>query len=179
LAGDFAHGQGGLPVNQGAAHEGLAGHVGRHELTQHLGVAWGPVVNGLADIEGIDAEVRELGTGKSRKSVLEDELRISPVEVAARLPINDGIDAVRRTLDQCWFDEAGCEQGLSCLTEYTKEYDERNGVFQQKPKHNWASHGADAFRTLAVLHAGHGGVDTAKGRDRYITRRKPPSWMTA
>jgi hypothetical protein len=126
-----------------------------------------------------DAEVRELGTGKSRKSVLEDELRISPVEVAARLPINDGIDAVRRTLDQCWFDEAGCEQGLSCLTEYTKEFDERNGVFQQKPKHNWASHGADAFRTLAVLHAGHGGVDTAKGRDRYITRRKPPSWMTA
>ena len=27
----------------------------RHELTRRLGVAWGPVTNGLADIEGVDA----------------------------------------------------------------------------------------------------------------------------
>jgi len=124
-----------------------------------------------------DVDVRELGTGKSRKEVLEDELRIQPVEVAPRLPVNDGINAVRRLLPQCWFDETGCEQGLSCLMEYTKVFDERQGVFQQKPLHNWASHGADAFRTMATLHPGHGPVLTAQGRDRYQIKRARGSWM--
>jgi conjugative relaxase-like TrwC/TraI family protein len=44
----------------------------RHELTQRLGVEWGPVVNGLADIEGIDAEVRELFS--KRRSAIEDRM---------------------------------------------------------------------------------------------------------
>ena len=124
-----------------------------------------------------DVEVRELGTGRSRKEVLEDELRISPVDVAPRLPLGDGIEAVRRFLAQCWFDEEGCEQGLNCLTEYTKVFDETQGVFQQKPLHNWASHGADAFRTLATLHAGHQPVNVAAGRHRYGRVKPPRSWM--
>ncbi len=44
----------------------------RHELTERLGVEWGPVVNGLADIEGIDAEVRELFS--KRRSAIEDRM---------------------------------------------------------------------------------------------------------
>ena len=44
----------------------------RHELTARLGVEWGPVVNGLADIEGIDAEVRELFS--KRRSAIEDRM---------------------------------------------------------------------------------------------------------
>lgn len=125
-----------------------------------------------------DVEVRELGTGKSRKEVLEDELRISPVDVAPRLPIADGIEVSRRLLTQCWFDEAACEQGLNCLMEYTKTFDETQGVFQQKPLHNWASHGADAFRTLATLHGGYQSVPADVVRQRYVRQRRP-SWMGA
>jgi conjugative relaxase-like TrwC/TraI family protein len=44
----------------------------RHELAQRLGVEWGPVVNGLADIDGIDAEVRELFS--KRRSAIEDRM---------------------------------------------------------------------------------------------------------
>ncbi len=44
----------------------------RHELTERLGVEWGPVVNGLADIEGIDADVRELFS--KRRSAIEDRM---------------------------------------------------------------------------------------------------------
>lgn len=44
----------------------------RHELTQRLGVGWGPIVNGLADIDGIDAEVRELFS--KRRSAIEDRM---------------------------------------------------------------------------------------------------------
>jgi len=44
----------------------------RHELTERLGVDWGPVVNGLADIEGIGSEVRELFS--KRRSAIEDRM---------------------------------------------------------------------------------------------------------
>jgi conjugative relaxase-like TrwC/TraI family protein len=44
----------------------------RHELTERLGVEWGPVVNGLADIEGIDAEVRDMFS--KRRSAIEDRM---------------------------------------------------------------------------------------------------------
>ncbi len=44
----------------------------RHELTERLGVEWGPVVNGLADIEGIDAEVRELFS--KRRGAIKDRM---------------------------------------------------------------------------------------------------------
>lgn len=98
-----------------------------------------------------DIEVRELGTGKSRKTVAMD-MGIKPITVAPSDDINDGIDAVRRTLPYCWFDEARCGKGIAALTEYSKEWDEKNRVFAMRPKHNWASHGADAFRTLGITH---------------------------
>lgn len=98
-----------------------------------------------------DIEVRELGTGKSRKSVAIG-MGIKPIEVAPMADISDGIDSVRRTLKYCWFDEERCARGISALTEYSKKWDEKNKVFALSPLHNWASHGADAFRTLGVVH---------------------------
>ncbi|MGB3412450.1 MAG: MobF family relaxase [Microthrixaceae bacterium] len=44
----------------------------RYGLTERLGVQWGPVVNGLADIDGIDREVRELFS--KRRSAIEDRM---------------------------------------------------------------------------------------------------------
>jgi hypothetical protein len=32
---------------------------------------------------------------------------------------------------------------------YQKEWNEKRQVFNQRPLHNWASHGADAFRYFA------------------------------
>ena len=36
------------------------------------------------------------------------------------------------------------------LKSYRKDWDEHRGVWMSKPRHDWASHGADAFRTGAV-----------------------------
>jgi hypothetical protein len=48
-----------------------------------------------------DVEVRELGTGRSRKEMLQEAgLQIT---VAPRLSVADGIQAVRRILPKCWF----------------------------------------------------------------------------
>lgn len=95
-----------------------------------------------------DVEVRELGTGKSRKEVLmEAGLEI---EVAPRLSVADGIQAVRQLLPRCWFDLNRTRIGLDALRNYRREYDEKRAVFYDRPLHDWSSHASDAFRYLAI-----------------------------
>lgn len=96
-----------------------------------------------------DIKVRELGTGKSRLETAEG-LGIRPLEVAPQLEIADGIEAARNLLARCWFDATKCADGLRALKNYRKDWDEDRGVWLPRPRHDWASHGADAFRTGAV-----------------------------
>lgn len=95
-----------------------------------------------------DIKVRELATGKSRLEVAKS-LGID-FTVAPMLPIEDGIQSVRGVLNRCWFDKIKTEKGMSALRSYHKEWDEDNQVFKNRPEHDWASHGADSFRTFAV-----------------------------
>jgi hypothetical protein len=96
-----------------------------------------------------DGEVRELGTGKSRKEVA-ISLGLKPVLIGKKLDPADRIEAVRNILPQCYFDEAACEKGIDALEHYRKEWDERNQVFKAKPVHDWSSHAADGFGELAL-----------------------------
>ena len=104
-----------------------------------------------------DAEVREMSTGeiaKSRREVAE-QLGIKPVYTVERARNMDvvmhvHIPAMRNILAQCWFDEKKCSQGIMALESYKAEYDEKKKILAPRPAHDWASHGADAFRTFAV-----------------------------
>jgi phage terminase large subunit len=96
-----------------------------------------------------DVQVKELGTGKSRLETL-DALGIRPVEVAPKLNIDDGIQAVRSMLDKCYFDAERCDRGIEALRQYQRDFDEKGKTWRGRPKHDWTSHGADAFRYLAV-----------------------------
>ena len=94
-----------------------------------------------------DVEVRELGTGKSRKEVLQDlGLHIT---VCPKISVDDGIQAVRRLLPNCYL-HPRTKQGTDALRNYRREYDEKRNVYYDKPLHDWSSHAADAFRYLAV-----------------------------
>ena len=95
-----------------------------------------------------DVQVRELGTGRSRLEVIQ-EAGLS-CTVVPRMGVDDGIQAVRRMLPNCWFNLPDTKQGVECLRNYRREYDEKRSVFWEKPLHDWASHGSDAFRYLAV-----------------------------
>ena len=106
--------------------------------------------NGYATAEHLlphDVQVRELGTGKSRKEMLEESGLV--VTVVAKLAVDDGIQAVRRMLPRCWFD-VKTKQGLDALQNYRRTYDDKRDVFFDKPVHDWCSHASDAFRYLAV-----------------------------
>ena len=91
-----------------------------------------------------DVAARELTSGKSREEVLR-ELGIS-VTIAPKLSVDDGIQAVRAALPNCWFDADKCERGIEALRQYHKVYDDKNHIWRVKPVHDWASHGADSFR---------------------------------
>ena len=102
-----------------------------------------------------DVSVRELGTGKSRLEMLQGAGL--NVDVLPRLSVDDGIQAVRRLLPKCWFNMPRVRQGVDCLRNYRREFDEKRNVYYEKPLHDWASHGSDAFRYLAI------GLDNTQG----------------
>jgi len=114
-----------------------------------------------------DIKVRELGPGISRleqaqKLVDPSDGKIYsiPFEVAPRIESEkDGWEAVRNILPQCFFDEENTtvkvgkqSVGLPSLEGYRKKWDEKLGSFRERPLHNWASHGAKAFETMAISH---------------------------
>jgi hypothetical protein len=97
-----------------------------------------------------DVEQRELTTAKDRKSVVEGILGANRIEVAPRISVEDGINAVRVNFPRMHFDEAGCHRGLEVLRNYRKAWDEKRRTFMDRPHHDWASHGADAIRMFGV-----------------------------
>jgi len=97
-----------------------------------------------------DGAVRELGTGKSRQETLQKLVKGARVRVLERADVADGINAARLMIAKSWFDKDKCERGISALKNYERAWDAKNKIWQARPKHNWASHGADAFRTGAM-----------------------------
>ena len=96
-----------------------------------------------------DGAARELQTGKSRVQFLEERGFVMGGTSDGCVPRHepmDGIDAARLRFNRMWFDAEKCARGIDCLRMYRSEYDDKNQVLRQRPLHDWASHGADAFR---------------------------------
>jgi phage terminase large subunit len=118
-----------------------------------------------------DAEAKELGTGKSRQEVLKG-LGVKS-EIAPRLGVDDGINAVRMMLPLVYIDAEKCARGIECLESYRADYDDKRKVLRASPLHNWSSHGADALRYLAVAirqrdSVGRGGYRRQERARRFV-----------
>lgn len=61
----------------------------------------------------------------------------------------DSIERAALAIPQCWFDRDKCEDGIKALDAYRHEWDDKLGTWREKPLHDWASHGGDAFMTFA------------------------------
>lgn len=123
------------------------------------------------------AQVADLSTGRSRLQTL--ALLGIHGRVLAREPnVEDGINAVRNLLPRCWFDADKCARGLDALRQYRCDYDAERKIYSARPRHDWTSHAADAFRYLAR--------GLPEGRpfqprpDRYARRQENDgTWMSA
>lgn len=47
------------------------------------------------------------------------------------------------------FDSEKCSRDIEALKQYRREWDDK--TFKTTPLHDWTSHGADAFRYLAMM----------------------------
>lgn len=95
-----------------------------------------------------DARAKSLQTGRSIEqqfTALGWKPRIVP-----ELGLVDGIQAARLTLADCHLD-AKCSEGIDALKQYQREYDEEKKCFRDKPRHDWTSHYADAFRYACLV----------------------------
>jgi len=95
-----------------------------------------------------DARAKSLQTGKS---IIEQFLQngIQP-KLVPEMGLQDGIEAVRLILPDCYFDEDVTYDGLDHLRAYMREWDERTQTYRNKPKHDQHSHASDSFRYLAL-----------------------------
>ena len=100
---------------------------------------------------------------KTRKQILE-ECGAREVKIVPRIPeLRDGIEQTRVALIDCEFDASACIDGLDCLDNYSRTWDEDTETWSSQPRDDKYTHGADAFRQFAqgykvetprVMHSG-------------------------
>lgn len=97
-----------------------------------------------------DAKAKTLAAkGKSIEEQLAQRFGWGSIRITPNMSIEDGIQAARKLFPRMFFDES-CEPGIECLRQYHREWDDERKMFKDKPHHDWTSHGADAFRYMAI-----------------------------
>ncbi len=109
-----------------------------------------------------DARQHGLISGKTREQELRSLLE-GKIRIAGMHSVDDGINAFRAMLPKSRFNKIKCAPGIESLRNYRRDWNEMMGVFKPTPRHDWASHGADAGRYVAV------GL-----KERNDARPKPP-----
>ncbi len=101
-----------------------------------------------------DASHRNIQTGIGTSQMFADLCREYAVSddiiVLDRLPVQDGINAVRKRFSQYCFDQENCKDGIAKVELYHRRYDKRRQVFLKEPVHDHSSHAADALRMEAI-----------------------------
>lgn len=102
-----------------------------------------------------DARQRTLVTGASVLESVVGHYGTGKVGLVPQLSRLDGIQAARWLLQRDIRIHPRCNEephiGVEALRQYHREYDLERKVFANNPEHDWTSHGADAFRYLAVI----------------------------
>lgn len=90
----------------------------------------------------------KMASGKTLVEIMQQNgLR---AEVVAKMPLEQGINLGRLRLKSARFDAVQCARGLECLKNYQWTWNKKLNESTRIPLHNWASHGSDAWRYLAV-----------------------------
>jgi phage terminase large subunit len=126
-----------------------------------------------------DAKAKRLGT----KRTIEEQIRAAGswnVRVVPRHSVADGINAARTLFPNCYFDQGKCEEGVKALRSYRYEVIPNTQTFSTDPVHDWSSHGADAFRYLALAlrePKKPRQSAAAKAKSFFLGNESPQGWM--
>jgi hypothetical protein len=96
-----------------------------------------------------DGDRQDLFLEHGRVAVVQ-ERGFKPIIVPRVAHKLDAIEAARKVFATCDWDEEFCAPGIKRLKHYRKEWDDRRGVWKDRPNHDENSNGADAFLTFAT-----------------------------
>jgi hypothetical protein len=114
-----------------------------------------------------DAKFRESIQGRTRVEFLQS--RGLKCQLIPNHEVMDGINAARVSFKKMWFDGHKCRQGIEALRQYHAEFDDKLRTFKPKPRHDWTSHAADAFRYLAMAWKEMKPSDISKPKPKDLT----------
>ena len=120
-----------------------------------------------------DGFSKDYKTGKSAEEMLKAMGR--SVSRTPNMDIEGGIKAAREVFERIWFDKDKTSRLVECLKRYRRNIGQKTGE-AGSPLHDEFSHGADAFRYLALC------ADQLKNADGKPKRRPrdddtPGTWM--
>lgn len=61
------------------------------------------------------------GCGEVHRRAIAEKLDFKTLAIVPNLDVQDGIQAARKVLPRCWFDEEKCYEGLEALRQYQRE----------------------------------------------------------
>jgi len=96
-----------------------------------------------------DGQKRDFNTGKNTIDFM-SEMGEYAFVVPRPTSKENAIEAIRRKLYVCDFNKENTVRLIDCLSNYSKEFDDKMGTYKNRPLHNWASHGVDAFQTMTL-----------------------------
>lgn len=113
---------------------------------------------------------QDYDTELSPQQMLEN-LGLRNIEIVERVgELQHGIQAVRDVFGSCWFDEAGCKEGIIHLEMYRKRWNPQMQCWSDTPQKDVHTEGADSFRQFAQ------GYEAGAGT---TFKRRKSSWRTA
>jgi len=96
-----------------------------------------------------DGQKHDVGSGKNIVDFGRDlgyEIQIVP-KPSSKI---NAIQSSRRMLYRTKFNKTETHRLVECLSNYSKEFDSKKGVYKDSPLHNFASHGYDCYQTMVL-----------------------------
>lgn len=84
------------------------------------------------------------------------------------------INEVKIWLPSAYVDPKKCAEGVKCLMNFRREWDDVNGCWKERPRHDWAMHGYDGLETLVrgINAYGCKGKIGDKSGETYYSRKR-------
>jgi len=124
-----------------------------------------------------DAKAGNFQTGRSTVEQFLAHYQDSGIQcrLVPKLKVQHGIEAARKMLPLCRFNQTSCYDGIEALRAYRRSWNELTKAFGKTPVHDWSSNGADAFRYFALVTQEHLQVEQKDGKV-HIPIIKPPEY---
>lgn len=73
------------------------------------------------------------------------------MRVVASTSQQNGINALRKVLENTWIDPVTCKDGVGALKQYQFEFDDNKNTYRDTPRKDWSSHACDAAEIIGQV----------------------------